>query len=123
MAAPDLVAVAEDSLDSLESVEYMGFHIMRVGDDIYNVQYDGHAGSVGTIHPSEFNSALEIVDELNRYVILLQEHTTHGDFEDLVDWAGPAFTSYKDKAEENPDQYVYVPDEVEEEEWTRLDEI
>ncbi len=109
MSATDLQKIIDGDLDTAESVEYLGYHIMSQGDGTYNVQLDGYAGSVGVIDVEEHDSALEIVDEINRIDTLREEHMYHGDEEDMVEWAGKIMTNDEERVEEEPEMYVYVP--------------
>lgn len=95
------------------TVEFYGFHITPAAGDggRYNVQYDGHAGTVDTIESEDYDDILELVDDLQTHVFHAQQFDYADDKEELVEWAGPILTSDAEKAEENPDEYIHVPDE------------
>jgi hypothetical protein len=109
--ATELTAIVNDELDRNESVGYLGYHIMHLGDGKYQVQLDGYAGIVETFNSEDFDSALELVDELNRIDSLREEHQHYGDDDALVEWAGKIMTSQKDLAEDQPDSYIHIPDD------------
>jgi len=90
------------------SVDFYGFHIMPTtpGGGTYNVQYDGHVGTVGTINSEDYDDVLELVDDLMTHVFRSHEYDYQDDKEALVEWAGKIMTSDKDRAEENPDLYI-----------------
>lgn len=108
MSATNLKRVVNDELDAGESTDYLGYHIIAQGNGKYAVQLDGYAGSVGTIDSSEYDSALELVDEIDGIDILREEYM-YFDNGDMVDWAGKIMTGREEKAEEDPEKYLYVP--------------
>jgi len=95
------------------TVEFYGFHIMPVAGDggRYNVQYDGHVGIVDTIDSEDYDDVLELVDDLQTHVFHAQQFDYADDKEGLTEWAGRIMTSDEEKADENPDVYVCVPEE------------
>lgn len=94
------------------SVEYEGFHIMHQGGGRFGVQLDGHAGQVDRFHADDYGDVLELVDDLNRHVTLRSEFHYQDDKEELVEWAGKIMTSDKERAENDPELYLFVPDTV-----------
>ena len=95
------------------SVDFYGFHIMPQGSDPvrYTVQYDGHAGAVGTFNPDDFDDVLGLVDHLMDYVFEAHHYDYQDDKAELVDWAGKILVDEGDeRAEENPDLYLEVPE-------------
>lgn len=92
--------------------EYYGFHLVPQGTGRYHVQYDGHAGSVMSFDRGEYDDVLELVADLND--VLMESY--HYDYQDdkagLVEWAGKIMTSDKDRAEENPELYLYIPEDA-----------
>lgn len=105
--------IPEPSVESGEmvdggSVEYMGFHVISVGDGEFIVQLDGHVGSVKRFDADRYDDVLELVDDLNRLVIRRDAMEYQKDKEELVEWAGKMVTSNKEKAEDS-DLYIYAP--------------
>ena len=95
----------------MPTIEYEGFHIMHLGDGDCQVQYDGHAGIVKRYNTDGYNDVLELVSDLNRLVSRRNEYDYQDDKEGLVEWAGKIMTSDVERAEENPDLYIHIPDE------------
>lgn len=97
-----------------ETVEYEGFHIsQQYPAGTFHVQYDGHAGKVFEFEDGDYNDVTELVKDLNRHCLIrLHEYDYQDDKEGLVEWAGKIMTSDKDKAEERPDLYLHIPDDV-----------
>ena len=115
MSATDLQQLFDGDLGPLDGVSYDVFHLVpfqSTDEDRYGVQVDGHIGLVETFDINEFDGPLELVEELNRLAHLHTEHEINGDDEDLVVWAGKMMTSSKAKAEQNPELYQYVPEDV-----------
>jgi len=94
------------------SVDFAGFHIMpnSPSSDRHTVQYDGHAGEVATIESSDYDDVLELVDDLLTYVFEIQHYLESDDKHELVDYAGKIMTDDAEKAEENPELYIHIPD-------------
>lgn len=90
--------------------EYNGFHIVPRTGDKYHVQLDGHAGSVFQFKASDYDDVLKLVADLNSLWVLHMEYQYQDDTEALVDWAGKIMTSHEEKAEENPELYIYTGD-------------
>jgi hypothetical protein len=89
------------------TVDFYGFHIFPSGEDTFTVQYDGHAGSVGSFHPDEFDDVLELVDHLMDYVFRAHNYEYTEDKEELVEWAGKIMVDEGDgRAQERPDLYM-----------------
>lgn len=109
MSATNLQKVIDEELGPAESVDYLGFHIVHQHKGKYHIQADGHAGMVGEFHVDEFDSALELVDEINRYDTIREEHMYYGDDDAMIGWAGKLMTSDEEKADEEPEKYVYIP--------------
>ena len=102
-----------DGIPDGDNFEFYGFHIVPQNADggVYDVQYDGHAGSVGKIHSDDYDDVLELVDDLMDYVFEVQHYDYQDDKEALVEWAGKIMTRNKERAEERPDLYIHIPDE------------
>jgi len=92
-------------------LEYHGFHIIPQGNGTYHVQLDGHAGSVMSFHRSDYDDVLELVADLNDCVFEYVHYDYQDDKEELVEWAGKIMTGDEERAEENSDLYLYVPDD------------
>jgi len=90
--------------------EYYGFFIQPQGSGHYHVQYDGHVGSVMEFHRDDYEDVLELVADLNDCLLKLQNYDYQDDKEALVEWAGKIMTEDKEKADEQPDLYMHVPD-------------
>lgn len=110
--ATELPAIVNDELDPHDSINYLGYHIMHLGDGKYQVQMDGYAGVVRTFTSDDFDTALELVDELNRIDTLREEHQHYGDDDALVEWAGKIMTSREELADDEPDKYIHIPDDA-----------
>lgn len=112
---PTLYDVLNDNLDTPPeggTVEYEGFHIAQQHPGgTYHVQYDGHAGSVFQFDSSDYDDVTELVKDLNRYCV---SELHHYDYQDdktaLVEWAGKIITHDKERATENPDLYLHIPE-------------
>jgi hypothetical protein len=52
------------------------------------------------------------VADLNDCLLELNHYDYQDDKEGLVEWAGKIMTSDKAKADENPELYQYIPDDV-----------
>jgi len=85
--------------------EFYGLHITYLGNDEYQVVYDGHAGRVEVFDQDEYDDVLELVDSLMRHIFEID----HRDFEGLVEYAGRQITEDESKVEENPDLYLLLP--------------
>jgi len=96
------------------AVEFYGFFIQPQSGSggTYHVQYDGHAGSVGTIHSEDYDDVLELVDDLMSFVFRAQEYDYQDDKESLVEWAGKIMTGDEQRAKEDPDLYLHIPDDA-----------
>jgi len=94
------------------SVDFYGFHIFPVNSEgRFNVQYDGHAGVVGTFNADDYDDVLELVDDLMDYVFEAHHYDYQDDKEELVAWAGKIMVDEgDDRAEERPDLYMEVPE-------------
>lgn len=94
------------------TTEYVGFHLMYLGGGEWQVQYDGHAGTVDKFHEDDYSDVLELVDDINNHVLRVNEFDYQNDKEALVEWAGKIMTSDKQKADENPDLYINIPEQM-----------
>lgn len=96
------------------SVDFYGFHIGPVAPDgsKYQVAYEGHAGTVLEFSPEDYDDVLELVDDLVHLLIESHHYDYQDDREGLVEWAGPFVTHDQERAQENPKEYVYVPDDA-----------
>lgn len=92
--------------------EYYGFHIVPQGNGRYGVQYDGHVGTVMDFKRDEYDDVLELVADLNECLLELNHYDYQDDKEGLVEWAGKIMTGDKEKAQEKPELYQYIPDDV-----------
>jgi hypothetical protein len=94
------------------AIDFYGFHLLPQNDrGTYVVQYDGHAGRVGMIDSDDFDDVLELVDHLMDFVFEAHHYDYQDDKEELVEWAGKIMVDEGDeRAEENPDLYLEVPD-------------
>jgi len=92
--------------------EYYGFHIVPQSNGRYHAQYDGHAGSVFTFENDDYDDVLELVADLNSLLLRVTEFDYQDDKEGLVEWAGKIMTSDKDRADQNPELYIHVPNNV-----------
>jgi len=97
--------------------EYYGFFIQPLGDGKYSVQYDGHVGSVHSFHRDDYDDVLELVADLNDCLIKLHHHDYQDDKDGLVEWAGKIWTEDRERYEENPEHYIYRPDQSMREEY------
>lgn len=109
MGVTDLPKILEDDFEVGYGTDYLGFHLVKNGDGIYHVQMDGHIGQIEMIDIDEYDTALELVDELNRIDALRAEHMYMGNDDDIIDFAGKIMTEDKERAEEEPERYTYVP--------------
>lgn len=109
MTATDLRKIIDGDLEALDVVEYEGFFLMNQGTGRYDVQLDGHAGSVYHFNEDEFEDPLELVDELNDLWWMAFELEMSDDRQELIDWAGRIMTENEERAEEEPETYVYIP--------------
>lgn len=93
-----------------DTLEYHGFHILRVREGgRFQVQYDGHVGQVFEFHAGDYDDVTELVQDLNRNCLMELHHYEHaGDEEGLIQWAGRIMTHDKEKAEENPEKYIHL---------------
>lgn len=119
MTARDLKLLFEDSDnnsdDELLAVDYNGFNVVDTDDGVFLIRLQGHAGLVAKADKDELHSPLGLVDEINSLDVMREEYETYRDDDDaLVSWAGPIFTTDKQKAEDHPDKYEYLvtPDAV-----------
>lgn len=96
-----------------ETPEFCGFFLQPVGGGEYQVQYDGHAGRVMTFDRRNYDDVLMLIDDLLDCVFRAQEYDYQDNKEELVEWAGQIVTSDKERAEERPDLYVYIPEDYE----------
>ena len=98
---------------SFDTFEFYGFHIVPQNEDggKYHVQLDGHAGTLDEIKSDDYDDVLELVDDLMSHVFLLAEYDYQDDQEALVEWAGRIMTGNKDRADEDPGTYLYVPED------------
>lgn len=103
-----LYDIVDDDIPAGDSTEYMGFHLVSNGAGKYVVQYDGHMGAVDHIESDDYDDVLELVDDLNGYVVRLHEFDYQKDKEELVAWAGPIMTTKPHKAD-GSDLYAYAP--------------
>lgn len=96
------------------SVDFYGFHVMPVSPDSdrHVVQYDGHAGAVDHVHSSDYDDVLALVDDLMDHVFEAHHYDYQDDKAALVDWAGKIMTSDAERADQNPDLYMHVPDDA-----------
>jgi hypothetical protein len=96
------------------AIDFYGFHVFPSNDDgRYTVQYDGHAGSVGTLTADDYDDVLELVDELMSYVFRMQRLRSSDGKEEIVKWAGKIMVDEgDDRAQERPDLYLEVPAEA-----------
>lgn len=92
--------------------EFRGFFICPQGNGRYHVQYDGHAGSVMKFHRDDYDDPLSLADDLVDCLIRLNNFDYRDDKEALVEWAGKMMTRDEEKAEENPNLYIKIPDET-----------
>lgn len=91
--------------------EYHGFHLTPQGNGQYHVQLDGHAGSVFQFHRTDYEDVLELVADLNDVLFEYVHYDYQNDKKELVEWAGKIMTNDKEKADEEPDMYIHVPDD------------
>ena len=105
-----LYDVLNNEIPAGQSTEYMGFHIVSQGTGTYHAQLDGHAGEVKTLNHEDYDDVLELVDDLNSLVVQHMEYDYQQDKDALVEWAGKIMTSNKERAEENPEQYIHLPE-------------
>jgi hypothetical protein len=113
----DLYDVVEDNIpspfdagdDERTATEYRGMHILKVDDDRYIVQLDGHIGKVMEFRPEDYDDVLELVADLNDKVSRWNEYRNAESDSKLVEWAGRFVTSDKEKAEQEPDKWIHVP--------------
>lgn len=108
----NLTIKIEDGIPNGDRYEFYGFHIVPQNAEggVYDVQYDGHAGSVGKIHSDDYEDVLELVDDLMDHVFRVQEFHYQHDKEELVEWAGKIMTSDKERAEKEPSLYIHIPE-------------
>jgi len=91
------------------SIDFYGIHVFPANDSgEYVLQYDGHVGEIDIIDSDDYDDVLELVDELLMIVGEIDNLTTP----ELVEYAGKIMTHDKERAEEEPDLYEYVPDNV-----------
>lgn len=88
--------------------EFYGLHITYLGDDRYQIVYDGHADRICVFEQDDYDDVLELVAELVDY--LLDIHRL--DKEGVVDLAGKIITSDKERADADPGLYLYVPEDT-----------
>lgn len=113
----DLYDVLEGNLphpreNEPSSTEFYGFHIKHQGSDSFEVHYDGHLGCVLAFHADDYDDVLELVDDLVDLVIRQHEFEYQGDTDGLVEWAGKMVTSDEERAAENPEHYILVPEDT-----------
>lgn len=109
-----LYDVLENDFDPLEDdfhFDYHGFHIVPQGSGRYIVQYDGHVGRVMSFHRDDYSDVLELVADLNELVHRAFHYDYQDDKEELVEWAGKIMTRNENRAEENPELFVHMPDD------------
>lgn len=92
------------------TVDYHGLVICNQGNGTYHVQLEGHAGHVMEFHPDDYEDVLELVSDLNEELIRRHDFDYLDDKEGLVEWAGKIMTSDEEKAEENPELYMKIPE-------------
>lgn len=95
-----------DVMEGGESTEYEGFHIVAQGNGTFHVQPDGYAGQLWAFEADEYDDVLELVDDLNYDRLMFWEEY---DEETRIEEAGKIMTSDKERAEENPEKYLFVP--------------
>ena len=95
-----------------DAIDFYGFHITPASPDggSYIVSYDGHVGTVMEFESDDYDDVLELVDDLMDKVFEAHHYDYQDDTEALVEWAGRIQTSDKQRAEENPDTHIYVPE-------------
>lgn len=94
-----------------ETPEFRGLFINGDGNGRYHVQYDGHAGRIMEFHRDDYNDPLALVNDLVDCLIRINDFDYRDDKEGLVEWAGKIMTSDPERAEENPELYLKIPDE------------
>ena len=94
------------------NAEYRGLHIVPQsgGGDTFIVQPDGHAGRVMSFESGEYDDVLDLVDDLNSIASEWNHLQRQGNKAELVEWAGKMMTSDAERAAENPDIYLEVPE-------------
>jgi len=110
MAVTDLTAVLDGELESGESVGYECFYLIHQINDRYIVQLDGHAGVIDTLDASDYDDELELVSDLNQHLWESMERHYHDDRDAIVNWAGRMITADEERAANNPDHFVHVPE-------------
>jgi hypothetical protein len=111
----DFYDVLRGDIPAGESTEYLGFHLPSQGNGVVHIQPDGYAGSLGRLDADDYDDVLEVVAELNSHHVEWSNLQSHGDLEERVERAGKLMTSDPEKAEENPELYLHVPNDVGEE--------
>lgn len=109
----DLYDVVNGELPSDETTEYRGIHLQSRGGRVIDAQPDGYAGFLGTFYMDRYDDVLELIAELNDLAAMWDNLQENGDLEERVERAGKLITSDPSKAEEEPDLYLHVPQEME----------
>jgi len=93
------------------TVSIGGLHIFPANDSgNYSMQLDGHVGLVDTVDADDYGDVLELVDDILTHLSEINHRA--GDDEALVQYAGKVMTSNETRAEEQPEIYEYVPEDV-----------
>jgi len=101
----------DDAQQPEGAIDYYGLHIYPINDNgVYKANYDGHLGEIDRIDSDDYDDVLELVRVLADHFAAIQRRTD--DLEALVDYAGKIMTSDEDRAEEQPEIYEYVPEDV-----------
>ena len=85
---------------------YYGFHVTYLGDGEYQIVYDGHVGRVKEFEDGHYEDVLELVADLTDLVLEVIEE----DMDHLVSVAGKQITHDEEKANENPQHYLHIPE-------------
>lgn len=90
-----------------ETTEFYGLHLIAANEDGgFTINPDGHIGSVDQFNADDYDGILELVDYL---------HTQWHDFwvesteEEKIEKAGKLVTREKERAEEEPEKWMYIP--------------
>lgn len=103
--------VVDDTMEIGGATEYCGLHIINAGQE-FIVQCEGHVGQVDSFSADEYDDVLDLVNHLNSLEMHWRELVEYGEDGELVDWAGRMVTRSERMAEEQPEKYVQVPDEI-----------
>jgi hypothetical protein len=109
----DLYDVLEADIPPGESTEYVGLHLIAGDGSRFTIQPDGYAGTLTQIDVADYDDVLELVDELNTWLVEWREVLSTDDDERIVEYGGKQITSDEAKAQRNPEKYLYVPDDPE----------